>query len=72
MLEFPGEGVNLRKSAVFCDNLLPALPEKLVGEFLNIFGREIWWEIRRECRRIFPDAQNKGSKISGKFSEHFL
>ena len=40
MLEFPGEGVNLRKSAVFCENLrfglsLSPYPKNLVRLFLT-------------------------------------
>ena len=53
---------------------LPALLQKLVGEFFLIFHREIWkflWEIWREFSGDFSDPQNKGSKISGKISEHF-
>ena len=39
--------------------------------FFLIFGREILREIWREFCGIFSDPQNKGSKISGKTSEHF-
>ena len=53
-------------------NLLAWLPlQKLVGEFFSVFGREILREIRREFSGIFSDPQNKGSKFSGKISEHF-
>ena len=58
----------------FGDFVLPALLQKLVGEFFLIFRREIWkikWEIWRKFSGIFSDPQNKGSKISGKISEHF-
>ena len=61
----------------FAENfLLPALLQKLIGEFFLMFRREIWkikWEIWREFSGIFKisDPQNKGSKISGKISEHF-
>ena len=54
--------------------VLPALLQKLVGDFFLIFRGEIWeiwWEIWREFSGIFSDPQNKGSKISGKISEHF-
>ena len=51
---------------------LPARLQKLVGEFSSIFCREIWRDIWRGFCRIFSDPQNKGSKVSGKISEHFL
>ena len=51
--------------------ILLALLQKLVGDFFLILGREIWREIWREFCGIFSDPRNKGSKISGKISEHF-
>ena len=53
--------------------ILPALLQKLVGDFFLIFRREIWkiqWEIWREFSGIFSDPRNEGSKFSGKISEH--
>ena len=44
---------------------LPALLQKLVGDFLFIFTREIWRDIWRELCGFF-DPQKKGSKLSGK------
>ena len=52
---------------------LPALLQKLVGEFFffpqgnleNLVGN------LEGILRDFSDPQNKGSKISGKISEHF-
>ena len=49
-------------------NVLPALMQKLVGEFILNFGREIWLGIWREFHRIFSDPPNKGSN---KFGENF-
>ena len=55
--------------------ILSALLQKLVGEFFFLFfagkfgkfsGKFGW-----NFAGIFSDPQNKGSKISGKFSEHF-
>ena len=49
-----------------------ATPAEPVGEFFFlIFRREILWEIWREVSRILSDPPNKGSKHSGKISEHF-
>ena len=65
----------LRRSALLVmghrRSFLPALLQKLVGEFVWILGREILQEIWREFCGIFSDPQNKGSKSSGKTSEHF-
>ena len=48
--------------------ILPALPQKLVGDFFNLFfRREIW----REICGIFSDPQSKGSEFSGEIPEHF-
>ena len=40
---------------------------KFGGNFAGFFRREIW----REFSGIFSDPQNRGSKKSGKTSEHF-
>ena len=55
------------KPHLILQTLLPALLQKLVGEFLKMFGREIW----RDFLRIFSDPQKKGSKDPGIISEHF-
>ena len=47
--------------------VLPALLQKLVGDFLLLFRREIWREILWD----FSGPQNEGSKSSGDISEHF-
>ena len=45
--------------------------QKLVGDFLKIFRREICREIWKEFCKILLDSQNKGSTISGKFRSIF-
>ena len=47
--------------------VLPALLQKLVGEFVLNLGWETWPDF---CG-IFLNPQNKGSKTSGQISEHF-
>ena len=48
-------------------NILLALLQKLVGEFFFDFGEGNLAEFCGIC----SDPRNKGSKISGKISEHF-
>ena len=66
-----GASLRLEKAHFAALSVLPALLQKLVGEFFLIFRREIWWEIWREFSGIFSDPQNEGLKFSGKTSEHF-
>ena len=49
----------------------PALVQKLVGEFFFNFSQGNLVGNLAGILRDFSDPQNKGSKISGKFSEHF-
>ena len=53
--------------------ILPALLQKLVGEFFDFSQgnlENLVGNLEGICG-IFSDPQNKGSKISGKISEHF-
>ena len=63
-------GASLRR------NLLPALLQKLVGEFFKNFLQGNLENLVGNLEGIFggffSEPQNKGSTISGRISEHFL
>ena len=52
-------------------NVLPALLQKLVGDFLILGGGGNFARNLAGILRDFSHTQNKGSKCSGKISEHF-
>ena len=51
--------------------LLPALLQKLVGEFFGFFGREIWREIWWEFCGIFRTHNMKAQESRGQFQSIF-
>ena len=77
ILEFPGEGWNLRKSAAFFENLRFGLSLSLFSLRSCRSSSVIsFWFLGRKfggnLAGIFSDPQNKGSKLSAKISERLL
>ena len=63
------QGKNMNRS--LGNGVFPAPLQKLVGDSFN-FGEDNFVGNLAGILRDFSDPQNKGPKISGKISEHFL
>ena len=74
MFSVPKTGTRVHLDVFLYQNLLPAPLQKLVGDFFGFFAGKFGkfsGKFGGTFAGIFSDPQNKGSKISGKISEHF-